>query len=923
MASVVTIHSWGKYCMKRISIVATYLAGLAVTSAGCAQGADVAPALTGPQILAKIDLSGTAETFVVRFVSEERSGHLGQQDVSKVVGVNASWAQPPVLYDLYGDGKLEQGPKPPPNKMGPSPVVVDKFVRGSPGLQAVTWHDWYSALPTAYLEMLSFERRGAPPREIWRSSPLEASVYETLTLAVDANNDGQKDLVTATHERVFVTDGATGKKIMEVRPPYHRNYGVFGYAFIKGDPFPKFFTLVDFQSHFDVYGNDGKALKVLWRQDVTNPDILRNDKLVHFGPHPLTDLFGDGNKQLVFNYYNRTGDNQWHVMGYDLLTGKIVLDIPRAYLAGAIDLNQDGHEKLLVTTTDGLKYHAPGELRIYGNSEGKMEAIWSLADAQWVTRTVTPDANIVTMATEGKVAVLVGDFTGKGIPSFFAIRKDPDGRRLLGYTVPHRGPIEPCLDALFANATGLAVTGTAQLDASKAMALRINSLSYAPLNEVLADQAVEKMASGAIAGQLPSAILAQRTKGPPVIAVPTLSREYVGLEFVPSGGTGAKGPSLREIWRRDGWGAWSNDGTTSTLLAPDLDGAGGSSIVAAGMGPDGEAMVQACDAEGVTKWTKTFPDFDGNPPVANVGGLTSYFAGRFNDPKRFDVLVGLRRGAMHSDEGHMLDGRTGEERWSLASIRVVKGRTYEFLGSGAAVADVDGDGMDEIATSYPCDLGVVKGTTGAQTVGVETLKWTYYAQPLAGDFLHTGKAQILVTAGILDSNIQRMLFDGMGSEIWRDCVGPQPKAWIDPTLGAANPSMTVLMNIDGKGTPAILAISRKWDSIRVLDPRTGKDRFTLKSDLTFVPTEYKVVDLYGDGKNELLCINWRQLAAVSVQGQEMKMLWTFSFPVPIKTPVVGDLAGDGRREIVVSGANGSLFVLAQPTDERSHGALGP
>ena len=143
----------------------------------------------GPQIEAKIDLSGTAENFLID-APANGGNQMRRIKVGMPTGAKGSWDKDVLLYDLYGDGHMEPAPKIPANRFG-STSVVGKFLQDSKGLQAVFWHGFDSTTATAYMEMVSYEEKGHEPRVVWRSSPLESGVFETLTLAIDANNDGQ------------------------------------------------------------------------------------------------------------------------------------------------------------------------------------------------------------------------------------------------------------------------------------------------------------------------------------------------------------------------------------------------------------------------------------------------------------------------------------------------------------------------------------------------------------------------------------------------------------------------------------------------------------------------------------------------------------------------------------------------------------
>ncbi len=841
-----------------------------------------------PEILGEYALTGVVTTLMADLNATSTSFQdVALPDEPALAG--AQWTEPAPLIDLRGDGVLVPPPGGPETLTGAVDQLVAQVLKDQPGYQSIKWHDYYSEEPTGYMEMLSYEAGAEEPRRVWRSTPLEPGVYETLMLAVDANNDGQKDIALATHYHVAIWDGATGKKIMEVRPPVARNYGSFGYFFVEGNPYPQFFTIVDFQSHFDVYGNDGKELTVLWREDVENPNILRVRKIVRVGPDPVADINGDGRLELVFNYYDRTGDREWHVMGYDALTGEIVLDLPETFLDGIADITGDGFPEMFCKSTKGQKTKAPGELRIYSAAGGGDPApIWRRPNSLWVTHDAPRRADLVSIGTDNRRTVMLANGPKPGLKSFFVTESAGERQTLRGFRLDEAREALPGLQLELDGVKSLQISAIADVDQDGIDELKLECVGRDPVATAKANGRVVRLAMQETTGLTDPPIVISRNEGPPLVAIPTMTREYVGLTF-------SEG-QFHEQWRLPGWGMPGATFTQIGLTSADLDGDGAREILAAGKNERGEATVQASDLAGNPLWTQAFAEFDGDPPIWNVGGLTHIFAGRFSDPQRDDVLVSVRRSIMHSDEGHMLDGATGEERWSADRVGIEapgQGDTgYGFLGNNIAAVDLNADERDEIVGVYPVDLYAFSGD-GEQLMGRFLDGWGIYGQHFVHDFLGSGTPQILSAA---PGSVA--LLSSEGEIIWKDGEGEK--------AGTTWP--LALTDMDGDGAMEASGAGFE-DGFRVYDGATGEVLHRMaveKSTNRIVPA---AGDLDGDGRDEVLWAVNQTLYAAGLKDGALGIEWKKEFPALVRFPVLADITGDGLVEILVSCHNGRLYVL--------------
>jgi hypothetical protein len=198
-------------------------------------------------------------------------------------------------------------------------------------------------------------------------------------------------------------------------------------------------------------------------------------------------------------------------------------------------------------------------------------------------------------------------------------------------------------------------------------------------------------------------------------------------------------PQIR--WRMKGQGMtaeapYKQDG----VLIANLDQAGWKEVIFAQETANGRASMVVVRPDGSLKWRHVFPDFDGSPPVWNLGGITYWLAGNFTSRYHQDLYVSIRHSKMHSDVGFLLDGRDGRILWQRDGVLLPGGDpVYDTRGHGGdrvAAADMDNDGLDELVCAYPDRVYIVDGPSGNPSVIKSTAYnlfpgiWTAYAAPV-------------------------------------------------------------------------------------------------------------------------------------------------------------------------------------------------
>src|SRR3990172_9530344 len=214
------------------------------------------------------------------------------------------------------------------------------------GWQRVAWSHTWTDQKECRLQLFAYDEGFDRPRRVWQSDPPEAAIFNPLNVVYDIDGDGVQEICVAAHWRVMIFEGTTGRKETELRYHGSRPYGWFGLADVDAEGQMELVTIGDFQSHVDVLEFDpGRAeaerLSVKWRRDVEE-NIAERKKWPQVGPRPLADVTGDGRPEIVLNLFNDTGDGQWHAVVLDAATGEPVCDLPRRFVQGVADADDDG-----------------------------------------------------------------------------------------------------------------------------------------------------------------------------------------------------------------------------------------------------------------------------------------------------------------------------------------------------------------------------------------------------------------------------------------------------------------------------------------------------------------------------------------------------------------------------------------------------
>lgn len=834
----------------------------------------------------------------------------------------AAWRRPLVLVSLLPASAPEAG-DPRWGFSRPSALIAgrdqpipqdtnatyDEVLPGVPGLQRLEFESGFSK-PTVNGQWQPVVGRCLAWRDgaweqVWQTGPLDM-LFSALPLAGDFDGDGKPEVAILPWYELLILDARTGQIKDRCRFTEGRSYGYFGVHDLAGDGKSEFVVQADFSKHLDVLGYRAGKLSVLWQREI-EADISNPQKIFRVHPRGVADFLGDGRREIATSLFNDTGDGRWHVMVFDGMTGAVKADLPDEHLQGVADVNGDRAAELLTVQTAGGGIPEVGTVRVRSLRGGAPTTLWERRDAAWETWDPPLPLNVNSGATLAQRDALCRVGAGG---SWAVIR------------TPGPGPARVALRLLRWRDGGFSERAGIE-------GLRLRAVGLAPDGEMLvrANAGLGDAPPVSVAGGAVRALCCQprapQQSVPVVVREPgrraaTILVQGVDQELVAFGLTSAAdaktpaaeqptgeapAPAVQERWRFPGRGQTTNwPGDLKGPVVADLLGDGGRQVLYAGSAPGGCARLVAATlpapgdpeadrARPRELWHHDFPAIPGTAPVWNTGGLILWQVGHLTDKRAQDVVVTVRRSMMHSEETYGLSGRDGHELWHRP--RQISNRGCG--GTPFALADFDADGLDDVASLHPSILYIMKGSTGENLVAKDC-SWpgvpaqpVYWGLPVAGDFEGTGRASIFFAT-------ERWSMTGLiradGSLAWWDALDKSPASW--PAFG----------NFDGDGKLEALA----WgypDGIRCYDAATGKVRWRLDQPEAQTPAGCASGELMGSGRDVAVFSVGTKLYCVG-QG---RVLWQLGLPAWLGPPSIADVDGTGRAAIVVSGADGWVYVV--------------
>ncbi len=739
--------------------------------------------------------------------------------------------------------------------------------------------------------------KGAQNGELaWTTGPLKDQYAPTL-IVDDVDGDGLPEIVTAPHYRVQIFNGQTGALKAEVPVAKGRNYGILLSRPRHDRPQKDIYVISDFVLHVEcVRFENGKWVHAWGHKYLENENAPRPEgrpNYIHVGPNPVTDLDGDGQDEMAYMLVDGDTDDQWHLVVRDCESGKVKADIAGVWLWSITDLNGDGVPEIIYTPTREKRPPTYCDLHI-GQLKG--DKITDLAVLKRVrpllmNATLPPTAN--TIADEGSLDILRADIDGDGKPELFFAEKSKSGRFEDSFCAASLMP-DGSLKRIWKFAQpghrlNLVFAGTNEV--------RVRDLTAA---KVLTLDAKGKMISQTELGKpggfttLPIAVDLDGD-GRNEIVIQNANDEIVALK---PGKEPSAPPTI--LWSVPGVAMGLSAGyARNGALCPqaaDVDGDGRPEVLFAAEDERGLSSLVCVNARGKIKWRRSI---EGCPWGGLQAGIDHWTVGRFTGRRRgLDVYVDLHRRSKGSGEGWVLRGDTGEVVWQRKGL-VAKESAMPFGGGIPSVADMNGDGIDDLVEMFFTIYGVISGNTGNPIFPPAFVtspnyfgKWLAYSEPTVADLNGDGKLEVYLNSrSYARGGYAAVHADG--KPLWAEFHNN------DEGSNGLGP----VGDFDGDGKLEI-GVPVLNGTLLCLNAADGSHKWSIKNPVT---GDVVAADVNGDGILELLFAGQDgKLHAVS--GKDGHEVWTINASGP---PVVADVDGDGLVEVLAVGNDGVLRVIGE------------
>jgi len=744
----------------------------------------------------------------------------------------------------------------------------------------------------------SFDKGASDGELAWTTGPLTGQHAPAL-IVDDVDGDGLPDIVNAPHYRLQIFNGQTGALKAEVPWDVGRNYGILLSRPCHDRPQKDIFIVCDFVLHVDcIRFQDGKWIHAWGHKyfEPNSPVPRGREKYIRVGPNPVIDVDGDGKDEMLYMLVDAEKDDQWHLRVRDCETGQVKADIGGIWLWSIADLDGDRQAEIVYTPTKEKRPQTCCDLHI-GHLKGeKIEDIAILNKVRPLLMNATLPLTVNTMADEGLLDLLRTDIDGDDQPELFYAMKGrkgkfedrlyavsllPDGKLKRKWHLErpghrlnliHAGPDDKGTPVvrlrdltiqrvLTVDAKGK-VKGETDLDRPGGFATTpiVVDLDGDGRNEI-----VLQNAAGEIVALRPGK---GRTDPPMVLwSIP-------GVVMNPSPGY---------IWN----GALCPQ-------AADLDGDGRPEVVFASEDAQGLSAVTCVDGRGRLKWSRSI---EGCAWGGLQAGINLWTFGRFTRRGRgLDVYVDIHRRSKGSSEGWMLRGDTGEMIWRQKGL-IAKETAMPFGGGLPSVADIDGDGIDDLIQAFWTIYGAISGDTGrpifppAFLTGSDYFgKWVAYSWPTVADLNGDGKPEAyLNSASYARGAYAAVRIDG--KPLWAEFHNNDEGSDGFGPVG----------DFDGDGKVEI-AVPVLNGTLLCLNAADGSHRWKIETPVT---GDVVAADVNGDGIMELIYAG-RDGKMRAVGGKDGQEVWSIAAS---GRPVVADIDGDGLVEVLAVGYDGMLRIV--------------
>ena len=765
-----------------------------------------------------------------------------------------------------------------------STVVYADCFPDSPGLEKVEFESGFS-LPTVNGQWQKARGRcskwdGSAWQQAWETEPFDL-LFLAMPIAGDFDGDGALEIAFLPWNDLILLDASTGRVKYRCRFTEGRSYGFFGAYDLDGDGKSEFVVQADFCKHVEVLGfKDGK-LSLLWQKNI-ELDISNPKRVLRVNPNPVGDVDGDGQKEVLVCAFNANDNGHWTTTVHNGMTGAVKYTLENEYLAGTADLDHDGKTELLTVPTTGGGVPEYGPIHVYAMKDGKLGLIWQADASGWQFWEPPLPSNVNSGATQALRTALCRTFP-EGARAVLCAKDSPGGA---------------CLKSAMWEKEGFRVLSTLHGPGLNALGIDASGIMIATAHSP------EQMTAELLDD--PGKLRAVATRPMPIPAAPPAVIHAVGSErpVISVQGSGeelvlfnppadeAPAAELRRIRGRGQGENWPN--SHGPVLA-DLGGDGHAAILYASSAPGGAARMVAEDAvTGAPQWSHDFPEIPGTPPIWNMGGIILWQTGHFTGPLRRDVLVTVRRSMMHSEETLLLSGQDGHECWH-------RNRQVSTRGVGGipfAIADYDGDGLDDAASFHPSIAYILQGATGKDLLAKDALwdpvpaKPVYWGLPVALTLPEFPHPAVFMAGASMTG-----LMQPDGTLIWWDALDKSRACF-------------AFGNFNGDGRTEALGAGYE-NGIRCYDAATGKVTWSMPLPVPGTPVGAASVDLDADGRDEAVFVSGNTVYAVGRRADSPQgaLLWKLDIPATPGPPGIACLSEKEGISVLLAAIDGRVYCV--------------
>lgn len=766
---------------------------------------------------------------------------------------------------------------------------------------------------------------------IWKSEPVRGFTNNMSTtgqnIVGDFDNDGQLEMAAVGWYEVYVFDIEDGE--IEAKGVYFRDeeydiatprpYGWFGARNIDADPELEFIILGDFEKFVSVLDWDNGKLVEKWDFEIekgTRLSLAKHDT----GVEPIADIDGDGQAEIVTSVFNQDGQGIWQVFIFDSANGTVKHKLDNRHLAGIRDVNDDGKSELFLSITQGHASPGNGPVEVVNFVNNAVKQVWNGQNEGFIWNDLPAfDQFTNSRAThKRRTMFMVPEWSGEKFVFATKSAKSKAHNTLKLYAWKNNAYVK------IAEITGPDLKTESLNLGPNGEQILISSVAQRPDNSDISLMGVsgEMLASSRIEqGDGPAPVWGNLMTGS-VVADFTQQTLLItqGYDEVIRAFSFTDG-EYQEIWRTAGRGGVSNNGYAPVTVVNLGEQKG---VVVTTKGENGLAQIRMLKEDGSLLW-KSDINVPGELPIWNEAGVTHVMSGNYTSNEHEDVVVSYRNSMMASDNLVLLNGKTGEQVWSINNAGYYSCNESNIFGAGADFLpsfDWDGNGTDDLLSTFSSLFSVINGQNG----NIELNRWATSWCDSPKQLFDQG---FLVHAGVIVDDLN---LDGS-----------------DELVYTKNPATLSVLDFDGsvkwhsdyyKGAPSqsfagvgfFSTKERKDLLVAGYCDGSGKEIKLFNSDDGSIKWQLPLpeacnwpyvrsvatADIDGNGKDEAIIVSGRKLTAVGENdnGQGV-ILWQIDLINGSEhaDPIIVDLDGDGKPTIVINTARGFVLGFEQNTSE--------